>query len=217
MTTRCLTDAHGLTFIEALVVLAILCVLLALILPHLAIVHPRPRGSRCFLNLKQTSLGALLWAQDGDQQFPWERPLSRTGTLELASSPQVFRHFAVMSNELVSPNILICPLDNGREAGREFSVLSNQNLSYFVNLASHFRTNLPAEEPLFGDRNLTGGVLSNGTVRILSSTNGLGWSQDLHQHFGNIALADGSVSSVSTQALHEMVQTSVSPPRLAVP
>jgi prepilin-type processing-associated H-X9-DG protein len=45
----------------------------------------------------------------------------------------------------------------------------------------------------------------------------MGWSKDLHQHFGNIALADGSVSSVSTQALHEMVQTSVTPPRLAVP
>jgi prepilin-type processing-associated H-X9-DG protein len=86
---------------------------------------------------------------------------------------------------------------------------------YFVNLATHFTTNVSAE-PLFGDRNLTGGVLTNG-LRILSSTNGLGWSKDLHQHFGNVALADGSVSSVSTQALHEIARTSVNTPRLAVP
>ncbi|HWN96173.1 MAG TPA: hypothetical protein VNT99_14150 [Methylomirabilota bacterium] len=188
--------------------------LIALILPSLRSHGHNPAS--CVSNLKQTSLAALLWVQDRDQPFPWQVPLTRTGTLELISSPQVFRHFSVMSNELYSPKILICPLDKKRRAGADFMAFSNRNISYFVNLAAQFDTNgVPA--PMFGDRNLTGGSLSNGFLRTLSSTNGLGWSKELHQHFGNIALADGSVSRVETQALHALVRTSAVPLRLAIP
>lgn len=197
--------------------MAAICILAILTLPALA----RGRGSRChkgtqcIVNLKQTALAALLWANDREEPFPWEIPAVRKGTPELVSS-QAFLHFKIMSNELSSPKILICPLEKSRRPGDDFPTLSNQNLSYFVNLAARFSTNDLAT-PLFGDRNLTGGSLSNDFVRTLSSTNGLGWSKELHQHFGNVALIDGSVTQVGTQALHELVRTSTIPPRLALP
>ena len=206
------------TLIEVLAGLAVLGLLLAIVVPGCSGGRERrgSRGFRCGNNLRQITLGASLFAQDREGKFPWEVPTARTGTLELVESPQVFRHFSVMSNELATPNILVCPMDKRRFVSPKLGTLANQNISYFVNVATRFDTNSSAALML-GDRNITGGTLSNGFLRLLSSTNGLGWSKELHQHFGYIGRTDGSVSSTTTQALHEIVRTSVIPLRLAMP
>ena len=206
----------ALTLLETLVAVAVICLLIVLLLPSLANRHRRSESTQCFSNLKQISLGALLWGLDRESDFPWHVPLLRTGTLELASSPSVFRHFEIMSNELYSPKILLCPLEERRTTAGSFERLSNANISYFVNVAAHFNTNSSAAA-LVGDRNVTGGAVSNGFLRSLSSTNDLGWSKELHQHFGIIALSDGAAELFSTQALHELVRTSPAPLRFATP
>ena len=188
-----------------------------MILPALS--HKRGCGSpgiRCVSNLKQAALAALVWAHDSEEGFPWQIPLTRTGTLELASSPEVFRHFAILSNELTSPRILICPADRERTGSSAFVSFSNQNLSYFVNFAAQLSTS-SLEVALFGDRNVTGGSLSNGFLRTLSSNSAPGWSKDLHEKFGNIAFTDGSVSRTDSRDLQQIVQTSSVPIRLASP
>jgi prepilin-type processing-associated H-X9-DG protein len=215
MVTRPSIPRTGLTFLEVLAVIAILGLVAFLLLPSLANGHRRPKRSMCMSNLKQTALGAILWAMDRDSKFPWEISIAQTGTLEFAESPQVFQHFAIMSNELNTPGILVCPADNKRAASGNFAQLSNQNLSWFLNLNATFQTNGP-HAPLAGDRNISGGSLRS-FLRTIESTNGLGWRNELHGYMGNIAFADGSVESMTTQSLCEAVSSKGFRLRLAIP
>ena len=70
--------------------------------------------------------------------------------MEFGAGDGVYHHFQVMSNELNTPVILVCPSDV-RGFARDFSSLRNANISYFVNLDAGEAT--PAM-PLCGDRNL---------------------------------------------------------------
>jgi prepilin-type processing-associated H-X9-DG protein len=83
--------------------------------------------------------------------------------------------------------------------------VSNSNLSFFIGVTAS-DTN-PAMF-LAGDDNLTNGVpVKNG---ILSLTPGrpTGWTRTRHNQQGNIALADGSVMSMSTPVLRAAVASS---------
>ncbi len=206
----------GISLIDVLVVMGVACLLVFLFLPSLTKDnrHRRPREFQCFSNLKQMALGAVLWISDRESDLPWRVPASRTGTLEFAESSDVFRHFAIMSNELNNPKILVCPTDKRRAPSADFSQLANANLSYFVNVNA--ASNSPVS-PLFGDRNITGGSTNRSFLRTISSTNDLGWTKALHQHLGVIAFTDGSVQPISTQGLHELVITNPLPLRLALP
>ena len=53
--------------------------------------------------------------------------------MEFNTGADTFRHFQVMSNELSTPKILVCPADT-RVAAANFVRLKNQNVSYFVGL-----------------------------------------------------------------------------------
>jgi hypothetical protein len=217
MTTRLAKTNPGLTLTEVLALVAVLAVVGFLLLPSLG--SPkchRPKASACLSNLKQTSLGAWLFANDHDGKFPWEMPLSRHGTRELSGSPEVFRHFISMTNELNTPKILICPTDRQRKALEIFSGFSNSNLSYFLNLAAEASTN-EAVIPMFGDRNVTGGSLSNGFLRTFSSIKEIGWTKELHEGFGHFGMADGSAMRASPNELDEFASTSRESIRLAIP
>ena len=203
----------GLTLIEALVVVLVVCLLVFLFMPSLANRNRRSRKTQCLSNLKQVTLSALVWTSDRNSDFPWRVPGARAGTLESAETPQVFRHFAILSNELVTPQILICPTEKRRSASKDFLQLANANLSYFVNVNA--ASNGPVN-PLFGDRNITGGNDAQSFLHTIKSTSGLGWRKELHQHSGNIAFSDGSACSMSTPALQEMVITNTIPLRLAI-
>lgn len=88
-------------------------------------------------------------------------------------------------------------------------------ISYFVGVDAQ-ETN--ATMLLSGDRNITNGrFLKNGM--LLPTTNQpIGWTKEIHDRCGNIALADGSVQSVSNSALRRLVgNTGVATNRLAIP
>lgn len=58
------------TLIELLVVIAIIAILAALLLPALSSAKERSRRSACLSNIRQFSLGALLYAGDFEQKLP---------------------------------------------------------------------------------------------------------------------------------------------------
>ncbi len=184
----------GLTFVEVLVVVGIVVLLAALLLP--ALVRPRRVHSTrisCMGNLKQVGLATLLWANDHEDQFPFAST-NANSSLRWTNSPEVFRHFQVMSNELVTPKILVCRAERTRKAAVDFASLANSNVSYFVGLDAHEGD---PQQILSGDRDLTGGVLRAGFLLTLTPRSPVSWSRDLHKEGGNIGLADGSVQQMT--------------------
>lgn len=205
----------GLSIVEVCIVVAAIALLASLFLPSLQGSKCRPSQFRCINNLKQAALGFLVLANDGDGQFPWAST-NAGGTRAFAESLQVFRHFLAASNELVTPKILVCPKDKQRREAWDFSKFSNQNISYFLNIDAS------TEKPLqflSGDRNITGGTLSNGFLRLLNPADGnAGWTPELHNNSGNIGLADGSVQQVTPAQLRdELEEQHRSVVRLAIP
>ena len=60
----------GFTLIELLVVIAIISILAAILFPVFARARENARRTSCISNLKQLSLGFILYAQDNDERFP---------------------------------------------------------------------------------------------------------------------------------------------------
>ncbi|MFP4248795.1 MAG: type II secretion system protein [Armatimonadota bacterium] len=61
---------RGFTLIELLVVIAIIAILAAILFPVFARAREKARQSSCLSNVKQISLGILMYAQDYDERLP---------------------------------------------------------------------------------------------------------------------------------------------------
>ncbi len=210
---------EGLTLIEVLAVIFVLALLTALFLP--AATHSRIRSSRvnCANNLKQIGLAFKLWAGDNNDKFPMQVPVTDGGTMELIESGQVWVHFEVMSNELSSPRLLVCPGDTNRQPGLSFSQgLGNQNVSYFVGVDA--TPDAPAML-IAGDDNLgVSGVAARQGMLTLWSHGPVAWIKPRLDHGkgGNICLADAGVQQVGDAELRGLLQRSgVATNRLAMP
>lgn len=204
-TTLSPTLTRALTHVE---VLAVLGACGTLVFAFLAAVTPeQPRRSQrinCVSNLKQIGLAMRMWANDNGDQFPWEVALAKKGTLELADSPDVYRHFLAVSNELNSPKILACPTDTKVTRVTDWPSLGNTNLSYFIGLdADESRP----QSILSGDRNITGGQFVTNRVMRFTKDSPASWGADLHEHEGNIALGDGSALQLTTPLLRKQIQS----------
>jgi competence protein ComGC len=208
---------RALTVLEVLVIVAVIGIMAALILPQLA--HQRPRyRSYCVNNLKQVGLAERQWAIDNHGQYPMSVSVTNGGTKEFVSRGGVYLHFLVLSNELSTPKILHCPLDetHAQAVSNDFSVgFTEANISYFIGVDAS-----QANPRMFltGDRNLTNGILPPNRLLVLESNTPVGWTKKIHQLQGNIGLADGSVQSLSTSQTREgLANTGVATNRLAMP
>jgi len=137
------------------------------------------------------------------------------GSLEFASTGEVFRHLLAISNELATPKVLVCRSDPIRSRSTNFATLSNVNLSYFIGLDAFETAPLMI---LSGDRNLsTNSAFLSGVLTVNSNTP-LRWTKDMHVHQGNIGLADGSAQQVTDNAFTRQIASSTNlPERLAIP
>ncbi|MGB8368212.1 MAG: type II secretion system protein [Limisphaerales bacterium] len=192
----------GFTLVGLIIIVAVLAILAAMLLPALARAKQKAKRINCVNNLKQTGLAFHLWEGDNGDKYPMAVSTEKGGTMEYAGD--VFHHFQVMSNELSTPKILVCPADD-RTAAASFAGLKNQNVSYFVGLdAEEARPQML----LTGDRNVTNGLAPVRSVLELRSEIPAGWTAAMHNRQGNVGLSDGSVQQVTIDGLRRAIKYS---------
>jgi Domain of unknown function (DUF4190)/GYF domain 2 len=128
-------------------VIGYLGIVLSLVLPF--VVLPGISKSRrttaadtCTENLEVIGLAFRQWALDNSNQFPWAVSTNNGGTMELAMpaadhiDPNPI-HFEIVSNELDSAKVLICPSDPKNVAAFQFLNLRSNNVSYELHTGSN--------------------------------------------------------------------------------
>jgi type II secretory pathway pseudopilin PulG len=201
------SNSRGFTLVMLLVVIAVLALLAAMLLPALASAKKKAQQINCVNNLKQCGLAFRIWEGDNNDKYPMAVSTSAGGTMEYSTGADTFRHFQVMSNELSTPRILICPADT-RIVANDFVRLENQNVSYFVDLDAN--DNFP-QRFLDGDRNITGdSEPENGILKLVPGQSA-SWTETIHVNQGNVGLADGSVQQYSNSGLQNALQNSGGP------
>jgi prepilin-type N-terminal cleavage/methylation domain-containing protein len=224
-------NCAAMTLFEVLVVIVILAVLVAILLPAIIPASGRRQGISCVNNLKEISLGYRIWAGDNGSLYPTDISVTNGGAMEWAATGDVAAVFQVMSNELGTPKILVCPDDATHAPATNFATgFSAKNISYFAGLDATNDSN--PQMLLVGDSNFSvdGVPAKSGLLKV--STNSIGaWLPGRHPfyqpHFwesapkhisGNVAMNDGSVQQFSSKEFQNVLaHTGLATNRFALP
>lgn len=229
MMARRVIGRSGFTRLD-LLILAILAAVAVALLPLLA--HPKrqPLGQHCLGNLRQVGLAYQQWAMDNGHKFPAQVPVAEGGAMEWVQGGFAHGSYLVMSNELNTPKLLICPEDPNprRVVATSFiqphldvprhgiSFTNNCNVSYFVGVDANIAR--PARF-ISGDANFLVNDSPSGSGMVLLWTNSrVTWAAEMHLQKANLGLADGSVQSLNSRKFREaLVKTGMATNRLALP
>jgi len=143
----------------------------------------------------------------------------------LDNATLIYTHFMVLSNELNTPKVVVCPADertartNFLTTGTYGDVRNNTAVSFFLGRDAD---ETQPQMLLSGDRNIgngTGGNIGNygysplatvvGGAKYALGTNQpttFGWSDKMHQKQGNVCLSDGSVQQFSSAKLRDQLR-----------
>ena len=121
---------------------------------------------------------------------------------------EVWKHFQIVSNELVTPKVLACSEDKKRSRTSGWSVFTNNShLSYFVGLDAD--ETMP-QTILTGDRNVISPTVKpvKGVLNITPNDR-VEWTKAIHNQAGNFGLADGSASQATSIQISKQFQAAV--------
>jgi hypothetical protein len=193
--------------------------LAAIAYSSLANVRSATDAAVCASNLRQTGQAFRAWADDRGSRFPWQVEQTAGGTMRRTSA---WNSFQVLSNELSSPRVFVCPSDTRIPAmnfgdssgGLGHPNFRNNAISYFISLDSF--PDRPSHY-LTGDRHLTGGSpnqacrfmslnIAYGVSRDQALAGQIRWTNAIHgPNLGFLAMNDGSVASGPSRTLQEIV------------
>ena len=207
----------AMTLFEVGVVVAVVMVMLAMLLPALSAAKRKSSKINCVNNLKQLGLAYRIWEGDNGDLSPMGVSITNGGAMELAVAGNVIAAFQVMSNELSTPKILLCPKDIPRTYATNFAGLANSNISYFVGV--EVTNDASPRLILSGDSNFEiGGTPVKPGLQSFWTNDPVGWTATRHVRAGNLGLADGSVQAVNFLKLRDYFeQTGWATNRLAIP
>ena len=197
---------RGFTWLELLLVVIVVIILAGLVLPMLA---PRRKADgrriQCLNNLKILGLGLRIFATDNNGLFPWAVPVREGGTQEeIADEQRIWRHVAVLSNELNTPKVLLCPKDprfdklagktlvfGPPQTNNTLQFGHNDHFSYFLYTGANEEV---PELLMGGDRNLTrNGTPVQGKITPTAADHFQFSKPGHHDGLGNVLMSDGSV------------------------
>jgi prepilin-type processing-associated H-X9-DG protein len=196
------------SLLDLLAMLVAVGIVVMLLGAYLARARGQVQPATCVNNLKQIGLSARLWSGDNNDKMPAQVSTNLGGTMELVAAGFAFPHFAVMSNEICTPRILVCPKDNNRRWAANFTALGDANLSYFF--VPEADETMPTLW-LSGDRNLaTNNVPLRPGLFVMPTNRLVSWTAKMHAHQGNLAFADGSVQQLSDAGLRTNLSSALS-------
>lgn len=191
------------TLLELVLVVAIITILVSLLLPSFAKAKMRADRVKCVNNLKQIGIAFHLFANDHRGHLPMEISIRDGGTLEYVSGGNAFKHFQALSNELVNPKLLNCPVDP-RPVAKTWSDLRNSDVSYFLALDAKLNN---SQSLIAGDRNISQSSIEFTNVLQTTYTN-VQWTANLHNAKGNLLFGDGRVQQANNEQLRQALELS---------
>lgn len=97
---------------------------------------PLIQHATCTNNLLEIGMAFKIWSLDNRGKYPFNVSTNDGGTLEMCAAGKdgfdsnAPLHFQVTSNEMPSPNFLVCPADRSKKAAGDFLSLRAGNITY---------------------------------------------------------------------------------------
>jgi len=220
----CSRSCAAFTRWDLLAVVVVLALLACVAVPLVASPKLHNQRAVCASNLRQIGRALQLWGNDHGDQTPWvtefsaggmRNPPANSTLIQMRNAAYVYYNW--ISNELVTPQLLVCPADSAKRAatdfsnfpGRGFNNLAFQNgaLSYFIGLHGAF--DFP-QSVLSGDRSFQRDSIEacslgpTAVAAVFSHTSEARWldSPSIHGETGNLLLYDGRVEPLSNRGVN---------------
>lgn len=222
---NCLT--RGFTRLELLVTLVGAGVLLFVAFPTLAQSRDKAVRVMCLERLGRIGQAIRLFAENHGGRNATAVSVLQGGSADYlgsgatAGAADLWRHYWVLSNEIVDPRVLICPIDSARYWATNWAEMTggsssvrarNTSISYGIGTAAESARPsmiLAADRSInwsggavkfvFNDQALRGNIGTNAT--LLRS---MEWDfRGMHRAAGNVLFEDGSVARLNSARLRE--------------